>query len=230
MKNREDFIQKVKQIMNDADLYARSNVQFFGADTTQVDYHADMMYEDSWKTALNQVNDLGEYAIPREMFDILPFDEQPLVSDPAQGFGDIHLPEDYYTLYSLRMKGWSKAVTHCFTKENPIYSLQANEFTRGTFVRPIAIYSKILHSYKDENQEVVREPKKVITYYSLPRGTVAKVSEALYIPYPKPLKENLVKNDKLKTILAYLVAANIYRIQEKTEQAIVLETQAYKII
>lgn len=224
MENREDFIEKVKQIMNDATLYSNGNVQFYGADTTQIEYHVDKLYEDAWRKAINSE------LVPRELFDVVSFINQKIDDKPSEGIGDIHLPDDYYTLYSLTMKSWVRSVTKAISKENHEYKLQSNVFTRGSHIRPIALYHDILYRYYDKKGTEQIEHKKALTYYSIPRGTRAEMIEALYIPYPKPLDEELVKNDKLKLVLAYLVASLIYGIQEKSQQSQVLETFAFTIV
>lgn len=226
---REDFINEVKQIMNDADLYNQNDVEFIGADTMQVDYHIGKVYTDAWRYCFNKIDEAGNYMIPREYFKIKDFSTSNLVQNIALGIGYIILPEDYYALYSYRMKGWSVPVKGAITQDDDLYYLQSNEFTRGSYIRPIAV-DTIKPFKKRVNGEVIIDTKRVLEYYSLPKGRKQEVSEALYIPCVKELSDTIDENKKLIRPLAYICASMIYSIQEKVEFANILEVNAFNTI
>lgn len=55
--------------------------------------------------------------------------------------GRLALPEDYWRLYSIQMTDWARPVHKAVTKTDHLYTLQYNQFTKGTSIKPVVVYS-----------------------------------------------------------------------------------------
>ena len=77
------------------------------------------------------------------------------------GIGFVVLPEDFYLLNSFKMASWRKAIYDVYIENERTSSIQSNEYTRGSQIRPVATIS---------TKMVDDEPKQVLNYYSVPKG------------------------------------------------------------
>lgn len=217
---KAEFIARVMQIMNELGWNDTESGAFIGSDTTKIKGHIESVFVDAWRQATT--------VFPKTYFTIKDFSSNKLISDFHSGTGYIILPNDFYLLVSFKVEGWFKNIETAYIFNDPIASVQSNEYTRGNIVRPVCILSSKL--VKDRiDDEFISASKDVLEYYSLPKGKKHKVEEALYIPLINPLSDNTKLNDKLYIPLAYLCASRVFYIFEKTEIAQVLEKKATEI-
>lgn len=214
---KAEFISRVMQIMNELGWNDTESNAFIGSDTTKVSKHIDSVFVDAWRKAIN--------LFPKTYFTIKDFSGSELISNISQGTGCVVLPDDFYSLYSFRMKGWQVASETLIDSSDPIARMQANEFTRGNVCRPVCVKnSKVIEDKDVQNQ------KDLLEFYSTARGQVQKVEEALYIPLIKPLSDETVLSDKLFVPLAYLCASMVFSIFEKDGISQLLEKKSTELI
>ncbi len=89
------------------------------------------------------------------------------------GSGWVLLPDDFMRLVAFRMDDWSRAVYHAIGADTPEYAQLCSRFKgiRGTPQRPVCALS-------------IRPEGRVLEFYSC-KGEEARVSEAVYLPYPR---------------------------------------------
>lgn len=221
---KEQFIKRVLLIMNETGLYDVNGNSFLGADTAQVDRHIEGSYVDAWRRCIK--------VMPRLWFKNATFKTATLQADLEHGIGFVVLPDDFYLLSRFKMKGWKKPVLEAAIENERVASIQTNEYTRGSQIRPVCTISDQLIEDNDAETSAV---KHVLNYYSLKCGLVKhEVEEAIYIPVCKPLKEidtdeELELNDQLIEPLAYLVASTVFTQFEKYDISKSLEQRAVEM-
>lgn len=91
--------------------------------------------------------------------------------------GWVLLPDDFMRLVVFEMDDWEQAVYHAISTDDSEYEKQRSRIKgiRGTAQRPVCAIA-------------IRPEGKVLEFYSC-KTTGAKVSRAMYLPYPK-LDEN----------------------------------------
>lgn len=87
--------------------------------------------------------------------------------------GWVFLPNDFLRLVVFEMDDWEQAVYQAISTDDPEYEKQHSRFKgiRGTAQRPVCAIG-------------IRPEGRVLEFYSC-KSTDAKVSRAIYIPYPK---------------------------------------------
>lgn len=87
--------------------------------------------------------------------------------------GWVLLPNDFLRLVVFEMDDWDQAVYQAISTDDPEYEKQHSRFKgiRGTAQRPVCAIG-------------IRPEGRVLEFYSC-KSTDAKVSRAIYIPYPK---------------------------------------------
>ena len=87
--------------------------------------------------------------------------------------GWVLLPKDFLRLVVFEMDDWEQAVYQAISTDDPEYEKQHSRFKgiRGTAQRPVCAIG-------------IRPEGRVLEFYSC-KSTDAKVSRAIYIPYPK---------------------------------------------
>ena len=87
--------------------------------------------------------------------------------------GWVLLPKDFLRLVVFEMDDWQQAVYQAISTDDPEYEKQHSHFKgiRGTAQRPVCAIG-------------IRPEGRVLEFYSC-KSTDAKVSRAIYIPYPK---------------------------------------------
>lgn len=111
--------------------------------------------------------------------------------------GKMELPDDFLRLYSIRASDWSRPVHKAITKTDHLYTLQYNNFTKGTKIKPVVVYSGVrggtAHPY--------------LELYSTASTTV---NEFLYIPsysnetdYNRDVAEAIALNCAKKVLEVY---------------------------
>lgn len=218
---KQEFINRVLLIMNEAGMIDAQGNQFTGADAAQVDRYIEGSYVDAWRRCVK--------VMPRSWFanSIMPTADKH-TPDLQAGTGYIELPKDFYLLSSFKMKGWQKAVHEAAIENERTSNIQSNEFTRGSSIRPVCTIS-----LKQVSDKIVQ----VLNYYSLPKGqTTHTVEEAIYVPVVKPLSElsteeaeNLNLNDQVAEPMAYLSASTVFTMFEKYDIAKALEQRAVEM-
>lgn len=83
------------------------------------------------------------------------------------------LPEDFMRFVVFQMDDWERAVFYPINTDDPEYEKQSSRFKgiRGTYQRPVCAIS-------------IRPEGRIMEFYSC-RTKDAKVSRAVYLPYPK---------------------------------------------
>lgn len=219
---KQDFINRVLLIMNEAGMIDAQGNQFTGADAAQMDRYIEGSYVDAWRRCVK--------VMPRSWFAnaIMPTTGSKHVSSKATGTGYVVLPADFYLLSSFKMTGWQKSVHEAAIENERTSNIQSNEYTRGSTIRPVCTIS-----LKPVNGGVVQ----VLNYYSLPKGLSDHIiEEAIYVPVVKPLSQlskeesaNLNLSDQVIEPMAYLSASTVFTMFEKYEIAKALEQRAIEM-
>ena len=225
MKER-DFVNRVLLVMNDI---AKDNAELLGADTAQIDKYIVGSYIDAWKQCVN--------VMPRSWFENKTFsghfsDKETFGNDykfhypnnPVRGVGFVEIPDDFYLLSMFQMKGWVQPVNDALAENAKTLSVQSNEYTRGSVIRPVCVIGI---------DEIKNKPKRVLKYYSLPNNLKDNehvIERAIYIPITKPItgsdEEELNISQQVFEPLVYLSASNVYTLLEKYDIAKALESKA----
>lgn len=215
---KQEFINRVLLIMNEASMADPSGVMFIGADAAQVDRQIEGSYVDAWRRCVK--------VMPRSWFENKSFKSAGLVPDLSHGTGYVELPDDFYLLSSFRMQGWQKAVQEASMINELVSSIQSNDYTRGSVIRPVCVI---------DLQEVSGAIKHVLRYYSLPKDLTAHaVEQAIYVPVATPLGEleataELVLSDQVIEPLAYITASTVFTMHEKNSIAQALDARAVEM-
>lgn len=124
--------------------------------------------------------------------------------------GHIHQPEDYLRLHTLRMKSWEKSVHHTYAVDTPEWELQQNEWTRGSFTKPVVVYDA-----------------PFLCYYSVKESNQHIIEKFLYIP-------RFDKHSEYKEEVAELIAINcakkVLEVFGNTEQINILTTELNSVL
>lgn len=135
------------QILNEAGMTDLKGESFLGADSVQVDRHIEGTYVDAWrKCAL---------VMPKAWFKNERFDFYPKVENLSDGTGYIILPSDFYLLSSFKLSQWRKPIFDAYVENEKTSSIQSNEYTRGSEIRPVGTISN----------KVIDLSPVVLTYY-----------------------------------------------------------------
>lgn len=215
---KKDFIDRVLLIMNEASMADPMGSVFIGADTAKIDRQIEGVYVEAWRRCVR--------VMPQAWFENKSFKEEAHTADIEDGIGYVELPMDYYLLNSFKMSGWKKAVKEALPSSDIVNALQANDYTRGTEVRPVCVI---------DMQQVGAEVKDVLWYYSLPKGQTNHVIEqAIYVPMARPLTElepntELILSMQAIEPLVYLAASTVFNLLEKSDIAKTLESVAMEM-
>ena len=215
---KRDFINRVLLIMNEASMVDAQGQMFIGADSAQIDRQIEGAYVDGWRRCVK--------VMPRSWFENKTFKDSNVVSDLANGTGYIELPSDFYLLSSFKMKTWQKAVQEASVNNDRISSIQSNEYTRGSEIRPVCVI---------DLEEVGGIVKHVLKYFSVKKGLVNhEVEQAIYVPTAKPLKlidndTELELSDQVIEPLAYITASTVFTMHEKNDVAKGLDARAVEM-
>ena len=212
---KQDFINRVMVVMNEAAMVDSQGALITGADNAQVDRTIESAFVDGWRRCVA--------VMPGTWFDNKSFKTAQVTPDLAGGTGYIELPEDFYKLTSLQMTGWVKDIQDASIKNERNSNIQSNDYTRGSELRPVALIT-----LEDAGGTI----KRVLEYYSVKKGLASHtIKKGIYIPIIKPLKEfqlddELPLTDQVLEPLAYLVASTVYTTFEKYDVAKALEIRA----
>jgi hypothetical protein len=129
MPTKSEYINRVLLIMNEAALFSGTGVQFLGADNPNVDRHIEGSFVDAWRRCAG--------VLPKSWFKSASFKNSPIIPDLANGTGCVVLPTDFYLLNSFKMVGWKKPIYETAVENERTSSIQNNEYTRGSQIRPV---------------------------------------------------------------------------------------------
>lgn len=105
----------------------------------------------------------------------LPTDTEVLHTN-TDGSGYVILPDDFLRLVRFKLTSWNRAVTYAESEGSEADEIQRNEFTRGTYIKPVCVFSH--NSDGDRTME----------YFTAGKGTGGSydhtIETALYVPYP----------------------------------------------
>ncbi|GHT34550.1 hypothetical protein FACS189434_10910 [Bacteroidia bacterium] len=212
---KQEFIQRVLTILNEADSVI-DGATLIGADMVKIDLYVEKLYPAAWRRAVN--------VLPRHFFNSYSFAAQPHVQNKPQGTGYVVLPDDFLVLTSFKMRGWDSACLVLQPETPSINSRQANEYTRGTWKRPVCVrgFAQPPNTGKD-----------ALFYYSMRPGYIDyEIETALYIKNIKTLTETGGKVDvdeRLIEPLAYLTASTVLTSMEKYDLAKMLDQKFTEI-
>ena len=218
MTTKEDYIKRVLLIMNEAGLMDAVGNSSLGADTAQVDRYIEGSYVDAWRQCVK--------VMPRNWFANFELAETqftPLTPNLADGTGYIILPADFYLLSYFKMEGWKKPVYEAYIDNDKTSSIQTNEFTRGSVIRPVCTIGLEIYSM---------EARSALYYYSLPKGLKThKIEKAFYVPVAEPILDKnsdfiLELNDQILEPMAYLSAATVFTMFEKYDISNAIQARA----
>lgn len=215
-----DFIKRVLLIMNEAGMFDQAGNSYLGADTAQVDRHIEGSFVDAWRRCVK--------VMPRAWFKNATFPTTENYHNPnlTDGTGYVILPTDFYLLTVFKMEGWQKSVYEASIENEKTASIQSNEWTRGSTIRPVCTIS---------NKFDTNGVKQVLNYYSLPKGLLSHVvKEAIYVPVCGSITDKadsyyLDLNDQIIEPLAYLSASTVFTMFEKYDIAAALEKRAVEM-
>lgn len=218
---KKEYIDRVLLIMNEASMGDTRDNMFIGADTAQIDRQIEGSYVDAWRRCVK--------VMPGTWFENKSFkpNNQGHESYLAQGTGYVELPQDFYMLTIFKMEGWDKPVKEAIMSSDIVTALQANEYTRGSTIRPVCVIDV------DEINSVI---KRVLRYYSLPKGlSKHTVEKAIYVPIPSSIVDKdsayeLKISPQVLEPLAYIAASTVFTMHEKTDIAKELDEKAGEMI
>lgn len=211
--NKKDYIDAVLLRMNEAKLSQREGFEFEGGDNSEVVRHIEGVYTDAWRKCAE--------IVPASWLQVTDFSEHPQTR--ADGSGYLTIPTDWYKLYVFKMKGWQREVYRVAEENDEIGRLQFNPYTRGTCLHPVCVLGF------GENQQ------RIISYYSLPKGSVHEVEKALYIPLCTGLEKlneqaELKLDKRLEQVICYMAGGLVYRILGDTNSSQLLEREAIILV
>lgn len=215
---KQEFINRVLLIMNEASMADPNGTMFIGADTAQVDRQIEGSYVDAWRRCVK--------VMPRSWFENKSFKNQGLVPNYAGGTGYVELPSDFYLLSSFKMQGWQKSVQEASMINELVSSIQSNDYTRGSEIRPVCVI---------DLQEVSGTVKHVLRYYSVKKNlSEHQIDQAIYVPVVTPLGEltsdaDLKLSDQVIEPLAYITASTVFTMHEKNNIAQALDARAVEM-
>ena len=148
-----------------------------------------------------------------------------LTPNLSDGTGMVSIPDDFYLLTRFKMAGWKKSVFEVALDNERVSSIQSNEFTRGSSIRPVCVIDNAVAA-----DGLTIEP--VLKYYSLQKGLASHtVEEAIYVPTVESLSDKaddyeLAIDSRIIEPLAYLSASTVFTIFEKYEVSKALDARA----
>jgi hypothetical protein len=233
-----DFIQRVLSVMNERSHFTGADGQMFGADSVGVDRLIETSYGDAWRMCVNARGS------QRNWFENKSFKENAEIhKDLSQGTGFVKLPKDFYLLSSFKMKGWLRPVHEASIVNDLVQSIQSNEYTRGSRIRPVVTIDLEYINYPEESEDPEEseesKPKSgiynVLKYYSLPQSLDNhEIEHAIYVPVPKLLKDTGDNDDiglspQVLEPMIYITGSGVFTLMGKYKEAEALSKMAIDV-
>jgi hypothetical protein len=224
-----EYIERVRTIMNSADADLQGSF-LTGSEMPDISGLIAATFVPAWRRCVK--------VMPRIWFKNVSFSGQPRQAFLQAGTGYIELPDDFYLLTAFKMKGWKKAVGEASIEDALTASIQSNEYTRGSVVRPVCTVSVKITGTGISGADVSGggySEKRVLNYYSLPRGLPThEVEEAVYVPIHNSIQglsdvHVLDINAQVLDTLSFLSAAMVFTILRKQDVAQTLEKMAVEM-
>ena len=152
--------------------------------------------------------------LPQESIDSGSITPKP--DDDDSCIGTIQLPIDYLRLHTLQMVGWQRPVHSILYPEDPRYSEQYNQWTRGTQEKPVVVYKDVLP------KEITR-----IQYFSVNGNMPHLIKDLRYIPR---FSNDIDYRSEIAELIALNCAKKIYGIYGMNEQVAYMEKEMSSIL
>jgi hypothetical protein len=218
---KAEYIQQVLSVMNEA--YKKNeydDTSLFGSDPVEITDYIEDCYLPAW---IQCARVCPRIWLNQKLVDLnvnLP------VAEAHDGTGYVTLADDFFFLACFKMKGWDRPVFEAVTEETSIAALQTNEYTRGSFKRPVCILS---------SEKIGGKAKYVMRYYSLPRGVEHVIEKFSYIPKATEIKSmedtyTMEISKQLLPALLYMNAAVVFHRFEKADIAASLEQKSLLLL
>lgn len=123
--------------------------------------------------------------------------------------GRVELPDNFLRLYSIRAADWERPVHKAITKTDHLYTLQYNQFTKGTKFKPVVVYSGV--------RGVNSHP-----YLELYSTESEDVAEFLYIP---SYSDNTDYNRDVAEAIALNCAKKVLEVYSMTDKAAAMNNE-----
>ncbi|MDR2683764.1 MAG: hypothetical protein LBB53_00070 [Prevotellaceae bacterium] len=210
----EQFIERVLTVLNDVNSEI-FDAELIGSDEVQMNNHIRLLYPSAWRKAVN--------LLPKHHFRQKDGSSLYIVPNLSDGTGYIILPNDFYRLANLRMKGWKISCFEALPENEQINRRQQNEYTRGSFLRPVCVLRR-----EPVNNNIM---VNVIWYYSLKRGLEQhEIEKFAYIPIETELPNPVSTTDTAAEIIAWITAEMMLTGQEKTKQADIVQQKYLQML
>lgn len=125
----------------------------------------------------------------------LSFGESLVWDDANMCCGHIRLPDDFMRFIIFQMSDWERPVFYAIGTDEPAYLKMSSRFRgiRGTAQRPVCVVS-------------INHEGNILEFYSC-KSTDAKVSKALYLPYPEIVNDVIGICKRCYDAAVYTIAA-----------------------
>lgn len=228
---KQEYINRVLLIMNEAGLYDKDGNSFIGADSAQVDRYIEGSFVDAWRRCAQ--------VFPKAWFKNEQFDNYPKVENLSDGTGYVILPSDFYLLNSFKLSRWKKPIFDAYVENERTSSIQSNEYTRGSEIRPVGtisnkIYEPVINTltyFQSEtpgfpassserwfNTSAIYKPSAGLAGWeidtSYKKGDIFKFNNTYYISKNKPTQLNEHWLFSVKIIPGITQVLNYYSVQK----------------
>ncbi len=134
------------------------------------------------------------------------------------GVGVLGLTDDFLRLHTLQMQTWDKPVHYITEIDDPLYVLQHNPYTMGSFHKPVVVMNTDLS---------VMPMNKALRYYSCPKEDAERNISASW-------QVSVFDKDEIQADLAEFYATKcasiVYGIYGMTDQKTHMETELQGLI
>lgn len=221
---KQEFINRVLLIMNEASMADPSGTMFIGADTAQVERQIEGLYPSAWRRCVK--------VMPRSWFESKSFATAQKIVDAPNGTGDVVLPDDFLLLTSFKMTKWKVSCLIAHEETPQLMAIQSNDYTRGTEYRPVCLLRHKTITVRI-GDEFIQQTKKVLSYFSLPKTsdpTTHVIEHALYIQNITEMPDTITDDDNIIDPLAYMCASTVLNSFEKYDAMKAVELKLTEMI
>lgn len=160
------------------------------------------------ETSIDEAADEILRLLPTHAISDIAISSTPTLITTDNHTGKITIPTNYLRLHTLLMTGWQRPVHLAIRPTDPLYSLQFNEWTRGTPQKPIVTDDGLyLHYYSVNNTHTI-EQFLYVEHFNLNTDYPPQVAEAI----------------------ALNTARKVYQIFSNNEQAAILQKEIESVV
>lgn len=136
---REELIRKVKVKLDEVSPFERDE-----SNVIALEYPNESDVKPIWTLIDETLNDACNDALMLiPLYRIKPFqfaDQRVFITGGKNYYnGFLKLPDDFLRLHSFKLQDWSREVSTAISTQNPNYTLQGNEFTKGKPCKPVCV-------------------------------------------------------------------------------------------